>query len=704
MTKVFGLDTETVDTELKDRGYSWKYGKGCILNIAVYDEAKDKVCVVPGLHNQRTPFSDTTRKEMNGWVRSILCDPDVLLVGANLMYDIGWLLYEYGMGVYDVKCRLFDVLSAEACIDEFSRISLESVSWKYLRYGKQKAAIEQWIFDNVSGAKGDFRKYLRHAPWDLLREYVAGDAKNPVKVMRKQLTVLKEDGLASRAKLDFDCILPVLMITINGFPVDLERKHRNYEVLKEMRDVLSDDFVTKYGTMLNVNSGKQLASFFDANGIPYSVKITLKGEGGVKFSGYEDMDRAMKKAKMLVSSFRFVKRIPVAYVPVSMAERTCDILREAGYDFTCSPNIDKKFFAASRDNYPVVGTIADWRLANGILSKILGDGYDKFITKDKDGVVRAHPQFHVTKSDSGGTISSRLSSSQMNVQQVPSKGALTVHAGTDSERSVSFPALTRSLFTCEKGGVYFKIDYSQIEYRLIVHYAQGPGADEARKMFNDDPHTDFHDYTVRLTGLSRKYAKNMSFGISFGMGIKSMAENFGWTVEHAQEIADQYHAHIPFVAPTLALIGDIAKEKGYIRTVLGNKARLRNPNLSYTMLNRLTQGGGADILKASIVRAYKERVFEKLKIHVTVHDELGGTLYPTEEQVAQVIKLEDIMENTVKLSIPLLAEAEFGPNWNDVRSPEEWLSLRDAGSEEWERAGKELQFVVETYAGMKKAS
>lgn len=704
MTRVLGLDIETFDPLLKDRGYSWKYGKGYILNTALYDEKEDKVSVIPGLKNENCPYDTEQRERLNETVRAVLTDSNTLVVGANLMYDIGWLIYEYGMSVYDVKCRFFDVLSAEACIDEFSVINLDNVSKKYLDYGKKKERIEQWVFDNIAGARGDFRKYLKDAPWYLLCEYVAGDAKNPVKVMRKQLSVLKEQDIASRAKLDFDCILPILMLTVNGFPIDVGQKHKNYLLLKSIRDELKESFMSEYGTELNVNSGKQLAAFFDKNGIPYNVKITLKGERGNCFMSYEDTDKACQRARKSVSSFRFVKRIPVAYVPVEMSERTCDLLKYEGFMFTVSPNIDKKFFASHRDAYPIVGTIADWRLANGILSKILGDEYDRFIHLDNDGVYRVHSQYNVTKSDHGGTVSSRLSSSKSNAQQIPSKGGLTVYGGTDREKSVSFPALTRSLFTCEKGGVYFKIDYSQIEYRLIVHYAVGTGAEEARALFNENPNTDFHDYVVNLTGLERKYAKNMSFGVSFGMGLNSMAENFGWTLEHAQEISDQYHEHMPFVAPTLALVGDIAKERGYIRTVLGNRARLRNPNLAYTMLNRLTQGGGADILKASIVRAYKEDVLKNLKMHVTVHDELGGTVYPSDEQVAQVVKLEGIMENTVKLKIPLLAEAEFGMNWNDVKSPQEWLEIRDSDAPRWESLPAELRYVVEAYMRIKNHS
>lgn len=698
-TLVVGLDIECYDPLLNTSGYSWKFKKGYILNTALYYESNDEVKVIAGIHNDNCPYEHLARASMNGEISALLKNPDALIVGANLMYDIGWLLYEYKMTVYDVKCRFFDVLSAEACINEFAKIDLDTVSKKYLRYGKTKARIEEWVFENIKGARGDFRKYLKDAPYDLLCEYVEGDARNPVKIMRKQLTILKEQELTERVKLDFDCILPILQITINGFPIDVEKKKANLETLTKYRDMFKAEFTKEYKVNLNVNSSKQVASFLDRHSIPYKVKITLKGYDNQPFVDYEDTDRAYARAKKLVSSFRYVKRVPVAFIPCTLAERTEELLKENGFMLTSSPNIDKKFFASAREQYEVVGLIADWKQANGIISKILGDKYNQFIALDEDGVSRVHSQYHITKSEGSGTISSRLSSSQSNAQQIPSKGGLTLKDGT----VVSFPDLTRSLFTCEKGGVYFKIDYSQIEYRLIVNYAVGEGAEEARQLFIKDPHTDFHQYTVDLTGLSRKLAKNMSFGVSFGMGLKSMAENFGWTMEHAESISQQYHEHIPFVAPTLALVGDTAKERGYIRTVLGNKARLRNENLAYTMLNRLTQGSGADILKASIVRAYKEGVWKDLKVHVTVHDELGGTCYPTLEQVKRVIQLEDIMENTVKIKIPLLAEAEFGMNWQDVKSPSEWLEVKEKEPEKWNRLPKELKFVVNTYTKLKGA-
>ena len=684
--RLVGLDCETVDEDLKTAGWSWKYGHGYVLNTALYFEDIDEVKVIAGLNNENCPFTREQRAKDNNTVKELLRDPNVSIVGANLQYDIGWLLYEYGMSTYDVKCSFIDVLQAESILNEFDIHSLETVSWKYLKYGKTKDRIEDWVHENIS-TKGDFRKYLKDAPWDLLCEYVKGDAKNPVKIWRKQLTLLKQQDLCARCKLEFDCILPILQITMNGYPINDEQKQQNCELLTRYRDQLAEEFAKKYDVAnFNVNSSKSIASFCDKQKIPYRCKITLKGYNNEPFSGdYIKIDSAYAKAKRIVSSFQYVKSIPVAYVPSELAERTCDLLTEEGFMWTCSPNVDKKFFAQARDNYPEIALIADWKLANGIISKILGEEYERFVVTDKDGVKRIHPQFNITD-----TISFRLSSNKPNGQQIPSKGGFTVHEG-DKEIEVSFPKLTRALFTANPNEVLWKIDYGQIEYRLICNIAVGEGSKEVREEFQRNPHLDFHQYVVDLTGLSRKYAKNMSFGVSFGMGLKSMAESFGWTMERAEEISEQYHHHMPFVAPTLALVGDVAVQRGYIKTVCGSHARLPNPNKKYTMLNRYTQGSGAEILKSSIVRAYKEGLWKKIHVINTVHDELNGSVKPTEQDMLNVYKMAEIMKTTIPLKVPLDAEIELGDNWASTKEIKDWLEIRDNEPDKWGKLSEPLR-------------
>ena len=690
--RVIGLDIETYDPLLKTAGWSWKYGQGYILNTALYFEAEDLVEVIAGLHNANCPFSEAQRKVDNLEIRQLLKDPEVCIVGANIIYDLGWLLYEYNMTVYDVKCSFVDVLQAESILDEFNIHSLESVSWKYLKYGKTKDRIEDWVRENIS-AKGDFRQHLKDAPWDLLCEYVQGDAKNPVKVWRKQLTLLKEQDLCSRCKLEFDCILPTLAMTMNGMPFDVEQKEKNLEYLTHAIDKLKTEFMEKYDLpKFRVTASNDIASFCDMRKIPYRCKITLKGYNHEPFGNdYIKIDSAYAKAKRIVSSFRYVKSIPVAYVPKEMADRTCELLSEEGFMYTCSPNVDKKFFSSARETYPEIGLIADWKLAEGIKSKILGDKYNRFLTKNDRGEDCIKAQYKITD-----TISFRYSSVSPNAQQIPSKGGFVIHNADGSEEEVSFPKITRALFTAGKGCVFGKIDYGQIEYRLICNIACGEAGEEVRRQYAENPKMDFHQYVVDLTGLSRKYAKNMSFGVSFGMGLASMAESFGWTMERAEEISEQYHKHMPFVAPTLALVGDVAKKRGYIRTVCGSHARLPNPNKSYTMLNRYTQGSGGECLKSAIVQAYKEGTWEKCKVANTVHDELNMPyLEPTEEKMIALYRMAEIMRTAVpNLRVPLEASPELGDNWASTKEVTEWIELRDKGDEAWQKASDELKEAV----------
>ena len=277
---VIGADTETQDELLKTAGYSWKYGKGKILCTALYYEAEDKVEVTPGLHNENNNLSEEERKKGNAKIKAILQNPDVCLVGANIIYDLGFWLYEYGMSTYDVKCSFVDVLQAEAILDEFGIHSLESVSWKYLRYGKTKDRIEDWVHENVS-KRGDFRQYLKDAPWDMLTMYVSGDAKNPVKVWRKQLTLLKRQDLCKRAKMEFDCILPTLQMIMNGMPIDVEQKKKNLAVLSEATEKLHKEFIEKYNLpKFRVTASRDIASFLDSRNVPYKYKITLTGFNG----------------------------------------------------------------------------------------------------------------------------------------------------------------------------------------------------------------------------------------------------------------------------------------------------------------------------------------------------------------------------------------------------------------------------------------
>jgi DNA polymerase I-like protein with 3'-5' exonuclease and polymerase domains len=68
-------------------------------------------------------------------------------------------------------------------------------------------------------------------------------------------------------------------------------------------------------------------------------------------------------------------------------------------------------------------------------------------------------------------------------------------------------------------------------------------------------------------------------------------------------------------------------------------------------------------MKFSLVEAYKAGVYDILKLHLLVHDETGTSIPKTLEGIQAYQAQQDILSNTIKLKVPILAEADYGPNW-----------------------------------------
>jgi DNA polymerase-1 len=257
------------------------------------------------------------------------------------------------------------------------------------------------------------------------------------------------------------------------------------------------------------------------------------------------------------------------------------------------------------------------------------------------------------------------------LQQVPAKDDKGESVGT-------YGTECRSCFIPEEGCWYGKIDYSQIEYRCIAHYSIGEKSDEIKRTFNDNPHTDYHALVQRWikevtgTDLDRKFVKNLNFGTAYYMGVDSMSKKFGWPHDQSKELNRIYFETFPFLKPTRNEVVNTAKMRGYVRTVLGRRARvsreMRENKKEYVVWNYLVQGTAADIMKKAIVDAWNAGIFTVLVPHITVHDELGVSIPKTLQGVEAYRELKHVMENVVKLKVPIIAEAEIGPSWGETEA------------------------------------
>lgn len=297
---------------------------------------------------------------------------------------------------------------------------------------------------------------------------------------------------------------------------------------------------------------------------------------------------------------------------------------------------------------------------------------------------RLHCQFHQTKTDDYGTVSGRLSSSDPNLQNIPI-------------RDEFWGPLIRSLFLPELGEDWYRFDWSQVEYRILVHLARHASAEKARAMYRNDPTTDFHLMVAHMTGLDRKPAKNINFGLVYGMGKDEMARQLGVTTEKGEELVNQYHEKLPFVREAYNDASNRASSQGYIETLLHRRRRFnlwqprygndpRIPGLpledavakwgprlrrAYTHkgLNGEVQGSAADLMKLLMYEYWKRQdlVSALGAPLLTVHDELDESVPRTKVAREAARELKNLMENLIELTVPIVADMERGKNWGATK-------------------------------------
>lgn len=685
----YGFDTETHDPLLTDMGASWVFGQGKIIVAGLYDAEKAEKKAFDGNGGAK--------------LRAILSSASSSLVGASLGYDLGWECYELGMQAKQIKCQLIDVSIAESLIDEYQPYSLDALALKYLRERKGHEKLE--VIAASHGLKGDFRKHLLLL-WEgdsakgipqyrqEIRDYVISDADQPWRIWLKQKAILEAEGLMPAFVMNMKMVRITLGMKQRGVPIDKDKWNENAAICQRVYKELDDAFVAKYGKV-NFRSGKQMAELFDSHGVPYKYKLTFKGwtPDGRKFAktdwfSGDDIWAQRKFLKQHFPSVRVIKGKLVVMVPKQYAERTAEQAASLGYTVTCNPSINKFTFAATKNSHQIVADIMEVKQVGNIVDKFLGPNFERFLVLDKDGVWRIHGDFNPV----GARQTGRLSASHPNLQNIPSK--TVVFKGT--ERELNLAKMCREVFTGEPGELYVKLDFSGQENVLQAHFAVGPEGRMIRAMYTENPRLDEHQFVANASGLQeehgkeigRKYAKNVRFGLSYGMQVTTMCEQFGWDHDFAEELIEKVKGAAPWVPITMDTIQDMLLAKGdysqggrddkgryfppgkkaafakrYIITIMGRRIHLRQgrDRDAYKFYNYLIQGSASDMMKMALIAIDESESVETLLL--TVHDEGGFSVPPTPEGVARTLELQKCMQNAVKLSIKINCDPEVGKNW-----------------------------------------
>ena len=265
------------------------------------------------------------------------------------------------------------------------------------------------------------------------------------------------------------------------------------------------------------------------------------------------------------------------------------------------------------------------------------------------------------------TRTGRLSSIEPNLQNIPIRS--------------EYGRLIRKAFVPSNDSVILSGDYSQIELRILAHIAN---VEALRNAFIEEK--DIHAKTAsdifkvnidEVTKEMRRIAKAVNFGIIYGISSFGLSENLGISVSEAKTFIDNYLTTYPGIKEYMDTTIKKAHEDLYVTTLLNRKRHideLQNSNYMIRQqgermaLNAPIQGTSADIIKKAMVEIHaslKEKGM-KTKMIVQVHDELVFDVPKSElEQIKSLV--EEVMENTFKLSVPLKVDIEYGNNWYQAK-------------------------------------
>lgn len=642
--KAIGFDFEVKENEF-ERGPGWSRGKAQICGGSI-----DLLFPDGSTYTEYRPIRHEVDKHLNldianttSYWRDCL-QSKIPKFGANLIYDVGnatdaeiW-----------VQGELYDCQFAEALLTQDELVSLEACLSKYLKQHKETSVLYEWCSKAYGGEPtAKQRSNIYRSSPKLAGPYGEQDARGPRQVLIHQYKLLQEQGLWDLFRMECDLIPLWVMMRKIGCRIDLDAAERMYKRLSIEIKKNEHRLYELTGKHINVNAPTDLEIAYTALKIEYP--LTPKTRKG-SFTAPWLMEQVDDLSLLILETRQFIHL---------------------------------------RDTF--IGAYIFKAHING----------------------RIHGQFHPlrnegSRGEQGGTVTGRLSSSTPNLQNNPSR--------TELGREIMKMFLPDEGHACFESG-----DYSQIEYRMFMHYAVGPKSDEYRQLYINDPKTDYH--TIAQTAVKdatgiyipRKAAevatgnfktgrltiKEVNFGKLFGVGPKKVSAMGHCELKEGKKALDSLDIAFPFIKPSQKAFTNEAKALGYITTILNRRYRFdlweavsewddekkeysRTVALPYhaaireygavqragthkAMAGRC-QGSAADFLKYSLWSNLKAGTFDVIGYpKLTVHDQVGRSVIdysPRQEEASRYHHY--LMENSLKLRVPVIFETGRGPNWGSI--------------------------------------
>lgn len=616
--RVISIDCETYDPELLDHGPGWARGKGHIVGVSVGADGGGR-WYFP-IRHEVEPEHNWSPETVLAWLRDTLANPAQPKVGANLMYDVGWLRHE---GV-TVAGELVDVQYAEALLDERAEVALETLAQKYLGEGKESSLLYRWCADFYGGKPNSAqRANIYRSPPRLVGPYAESDADLPLRVAVAMYPHLVREGMIDLFRMECDLIPMLIDMRFAGVTVNIPRAEELRETLAEREKLEAAKLRNLVGFDVDINSAETLARAFDKVGLGYNK--TAKGKPSftkdflkaVQHPVADHIREIRKLAKLrgtFVESYILNSHVDGRVFGQFHPLRGDEGGTRSGRFSSSTPNLQN---LPSRDD----------ELAPLVRGLFIPDpGHQQWRKYDYNQI-----EYRFLAHFAVGPMSDEI------------RSIFNADPNTD------YHVMTQELVHRQTGQLLDRKPIKNINFGLIY----GMGVDKLAGGLG---------LSVKAgKELFAAYHKGAPFAKATMEACSEEARDTGiiTTILGRKSRFDLWEPQ-GWGSEGMALPYEQAILKyGQIRRAYTHKA-----------LNRRLQGSAADMMKMAMWRCYKDGVFAETGIpRLTVHDELdfsdpGG-------KDAAFREMRNILENAMPLRIPIKANCDIGPDWGHVEELKE---------------------------------
>ncbi|KAL8216578.1 hypothetical protein R6Q57_023415 [Mikania cordata] len=361
------------------------------------------------------------------------------------------------------------------------------------------------------------------------------------------------------------------------------------------------------------------------------------------------------------------------------------------------PSTDKHCLEMLRLEHPIIPLIKEHRTLAKLLNCTLGSMCSLAKLSMKTQRYTLHGHWLQTSTATG-----RLSMEDPNLQCVEHMVEFKINRDekeTGDSNTDHYKVNPRDFFiSTQENWLLVTADYSQIELRLMAHFSKDTSLVELLTKPSGDV---FNMITAKWTGkpessvnpTERDQTKRLVYGILYGMGANSLAEQLECSPDDANEKIQSFKRSFPGVSSWLKEAVAVCRKKGYVETLMGRKRFLAKIKFGNTeekskaqrqAVNSICQGSAADIIKVAMINIHSvvgegiekskssvefaER-FHMLKgrcrILLQVHDELILEADPSVMNEAGML-LKSSMESAASLLVPLIVKLKWGRTWGSL--------------------------------------